>query len=415
MTQAPPSAPWYLPCRPLTTLAVLGGSSPFVLALVTAIAARPPWPEGTLRLHGRDLAALGVVHRCAEHLLARSGWRADAVTDLGAALDAADVVLHQNRYGGLDARAEDEVLASSLGLPPDETLGPAGLLTALRTAHGQRRYADALRGTSSRAVLTMTNPLGVSTAALAAAGVPVLGLCELPEVTRRGIAHLLGVAPARLTGDYAGFNHRGFWHGLRVDGEDVMPRVASALASGERALSWTDAGTVQELGAVPDKYHSLLAGRGVLRPGRAAELAAVRDRLLAEAAAAPEAVPASLAARDMPWYEVVVLPVLRALAGDPTTVVVTRTGPDGTAAEHQVELEGDAVRELPGAEPPPAVAALLERFARHERAVLAAAVAPDVDGARVREALALDPTVPSRLVAPATRGVLACWERQVAA
>ena len=84
-------------------------------------------------------------------------------------------------------------------------------------------------------------------------------------------------------------------------------------------------------------------------------------------------------------------------------------------AEHQVVLEGDAVRELPGGEPPPAVAALLERFARHERAVVAAAAAPDVDEAQVREALALDPTVPSRLVEPAARGVLACWERQVAA
>ena len=219
--------PWCRPTPAPRVVTVVGGSSPFTLALAQALVADPPWPQGVLRLQGRDEQGLDAVSRCATHLLAPVGWRVEATTDLPASLAGAHVVLHQNRYGGLAWRTEDEVLATGLGLAPDETLGPGGLGAALRTGHGQRPYAAAFAG-ARLPVLTMTNPLGVSTALFARAGVDVLGVCELPEMTRLEVAAAVGVGEGELEASYTGLNHRGFWHGLHVAGAPSSTASSSA-------------------------------------------------------------------------------------------------------------------------------------------------------------------------------------------
>jgi 6-phospho-beta-glucosidase len=409
-----PAGRWCDLAGPPRVLAVLGGSSPYVLGLAAAVATDPPWSPGTLRLHGRDLGMLAVVGRCATELLAAVGWQVRWSTGLSEALEGADVVLHQNRYGGLAARREDELLVTRLGLPPDETLGPAGLLTALRTVHAQRPYADAVRALAPRAaVLTMTNPLGVSTAGFAAAGVGALGLCEVPETTRLAVATALGVRDADLDGDYTGLNHRGHWHRLRTAEGDVGARVAEVLERHPDRLPWTDAQEVRRLQAVPDKYSVLLSGRGVMAPGRAEALEVLRGQVLAEAAADPTSLPPSLTRREMPWYDLVVVPALRALAGASRRLVVTRRAADGVADERQVVLDGPVLQPVAQEAPPPPVRERLARYREHERLVLAAAEHPVP--ARVEAALGADPTVPEHLVEPASRAVVAGLDAWLAA
>lgn len=404
------AATWCVPVAGPKVVTVVGGSSPFTLALAQALAADPPWPEGLLRLQGRDAQALEAVSACAAHLLAPGGWRVEAEVDLHRSLEGSDVVVHQNRYGGLAWRTQDEVLATGLGLAPDETLGPGGLAAGLRTGHGQRPYAAALTATDPRVpVLTMTNPLGVSTALFSAAGVDVLGVCELPEMTRLDVAAAAGVAPSDLGASYTGLNHRGFWHGLRAAGTPLLDRVAHRLATGEADLHGVDAAVVQRLRAVPDKYHALITVGSFLTPGRAAALDALRTRIRVEATAAPDVVPPALAGRDMPWYRVVVVPVLAALAGRPVRTVVTATDADGVAAERFVDLVGATVTPVPGDPPPPPVARWFARFRAHEAAVVAACAEPSYDA--VRAALALDPVVPTDVVDRAAQATWTDFER----
>lgn len=404
----PAATQWFPSTTSPRVLTVVGGSSPFTLALALALAEDPPWALGTLRLQGRDRTALAAVAGCASHLLAGCGWRVDVCPDLPAALTGADVVVHQNRYGGLAWRTEDELLVDGLGLAPDETLGPGGLSAALRTGHGQRCYAAAFaQHAPGRPVLMMTNPLGVSTALMAAAGVPVLGVCELPEMTRLDVAAALDVPPLALHGSYDGHNHRGFWHHLTVDGRDVLPDLVERLGSGRGRLSGAGPDVVAGLDAVPDKYHALLTLGHFLPPGRAAALDGLRSRIQGEAAARPEVVPPSLAGREMPWYRLVVVPVLAALAGRPTRVVVTvpGDGPTTPAAEHLVDLEGGRLAPVEGEPAPGPVAAWQRRFREHETAVLAAADEPSYGA--VLAALALDPVVPTERVPAASR---ATWD-----
>jgi hypothetical protein len=115
----------------------------------------------------------------------------------------------------------------------------------------------------------------------------------------------------------------------------------------------------------------------------------------------------------MPWYDVVVVPALRALAGASRRLVVTRMATDDVADERQVVLDGPVLRPVAQQPPPAPVRERLARYREHERLVLAAADHPVP--ARVEAALGADPTVPERLVETASRAVVAGFAAWLAA
>jgi 6-phospho-beta-glucosidase len=377
-------------------LTVIGGSSPFTLSFAAELARQPPWDHGTLTLTGRNVPALAAVTRCADAMLRPIGWSASMSASLALAVAEADVILHQNRYGGLAGRAADERLAAATASAPDETLGPAGLALSLRTWWGQQRITASL---PPRAVpvLTMTNPLGVSTAAFSAAGAPVLGLCELPVATLQKIRLAAGLPSGAIRGAYVGHNHRGFWYHLEHQGDDLVDRLCSSLPPAE-------AETVARLHAVPDKYHALACGRAATPIGRATTLERIRAEALREACMNPQAYPPALDQRATPWYRLIILPVLHALAGRKSELIVTRVGSDGVTVEEVVELEGANLRRLPQPSPPAGVAEWHERFHAHEQAILHAASHPTLE--TIEQALSLDPTVRPRVRHEAALAVL---------
>lgn len=405
---------WFAGGRTPRTLTVVGGSSPFTLSMVAAFLDGPPWPDGRLVLQGRDAGLIDDIGRCAAAALEPLGWRVRATTDLAESLDGTDVVLHQNRYGGLAWREQDELLASRFGLGPEETIGPAGLAVSLRTGHGQEPYAAAFAALGGDVpVLTMTNPLGVSTAHFAAAGVPTLGICELPEMTRLDLAAAAGLDPDGLSASYTGLNHRGFWHHATHDGRDVLGPLAERLARSGETLHGATADEIDSFRAYPDKYRELFRSGIFLTPGRSRSLDALRTTIREEAAADPGRLPPSLAGRDMPWHRIIVMPVLRALAGVPADVVVTRTEPDGVAVERRVTLCGNTIEDLPNEAPPAAVADWFGRFRAAEAATVAAVASPTPQ--TVAAALALDPYVPPAVVDAAAAAVLEDFHRWRAA
>jgi hypothetical protein len=75
--------------------------------------------------------------------------------------------------------------------------------------------------------------------------------------------------------------------------------------------------------------------------------------------------------------------------GATLSAVVDLPAPDGIVREHRATLTGRSVRLVPQATPPEPVARWVERFERHEHAVLAAIGNPH--DATIAQALALDP------------------------
>jgi 6-phospho-beta-glucosidase len=362
-------------------MSVLGGSSPFTVDLVDALAERPDLVS-SLVLHGRDETALTAVAR---HARAKLTVPVAVTRDGREAIAAGDVILHQVRYGGADGRISDARLAQRFGLSADETLGVSGLVAALRLRDPVTRLGRLVSESRPDAwFINLTNPMSVSVSLLAAAGVRrVIGVCELPAATEAAARSIAAAPPAEW--HYQGLNHRGLLYG--------MPWFDAFLAEAHRRGDFVGvkASVVEELGAIPMKYFRLVAGVGPGQQGyaRPAQVAAVRERALAELIADPLTRPPSLVGRPMPWYADAVVPVLDAIR-DGGQCVASLVDTGGLARETWVDFAGEPAA-VP--QPRPGITARhwLDRWDAHENAVLRAVDAPDP--VTVRDALVHDPTV----------------------
>ena len=225
------------PGAPLTQLpriAVLGGSNPFMVVFIDALVdALARLPACQLVLHGRNSRNLNAVTEYGCRSIGSRGWLVRSTTDLEAAVDGANIVVHQIRYGGLEGRERDEMIAVDCACPADETLGPGGLHAMLRTRAAIIEVADVLATRCPSAwVLNLTNPLSLVTALMVESGVNrCVGLCELPLTTAQSAAEVLALDFSQLRWQYAGLNHRGFVVDLRHDGADQMDELARRLAN----------------------------------------------------------------------------------------------------------------------------------------------------------------------------------------
>ncbi len=375
----------------MTRFTVLGGGSPFTAALLAALAAQPPAVgRDAVMLWGGAEDSLRALATHGSLLLRASGGEVKAETNLAAALDGAEVIIHQIRYGHLEGRARAEALARRWGFPPDETLGPGGLLTGLFIATGLGPIATAVAERAPTAlVVMMTNPLSVSTTLAADWGLKVVGCCELPELTAQAAYAAAGVSYEPDGWACTGLNHRGFIHCLRSDGSDLLARLAGRLLEQRQAAEAAD---LAELGAVPTKYFALVRGRSSAVTDRAGPLAELRAAITAELQDCPGQPPASLAGRPTPWYDEMVVPLARALES-PTgrRLVLTVPGLDGFAREQLCQVSAGGITPLTAPPPPATVERWLARFEEHEQAVLLALCDPSVNA--LRAALAADPCV----------------------
>jgi 6-phospho-beta-glucosidase len=374
-------------------LVVLGGSTPFTIDLVDALAAEAPrLPLNALMLAGRDAEALGLVSAYAGASLGSARWRIRAETDLRVALEGAQVVIHQIRSGGLEGRRRDERLAADLGLPADETLGPAGLAAAIRMAPDHASVARAITDVSPDAlVLNLTNPLGCSTELLRRGGVRrVAGVCEVPLATALACCAVMEVHIDSVDWTYAGLNHRGYVHRLRLGNRDLLAELPERL--GDRTIGGITAEEIAATGAIPVKQLALLRPRRPPGGSRAQELLELRARLLEELRAEPLRRPPSSIDRPQPWYADALVPALVAAQSETATRhVLSLPMHDGIVREVHADVSAAGIVEADVPKPPAPIAEWIERFAAHERCVVAAAREPS--RGTIRAAIEADPLI----------------------
>ncbi|MEV7277432.1 6-phospho-beta-glucosidase [Streptomyces sp. NPDC093111] len=199
-----------------------------------------------------------------------------ATTELDEALRGADFVFSAIRVGGLAGRAADERIALAEGVLGQETVGAGGIAYGLRTlpvvTHIARRVAELA---PDAWVINFTNPAGMVTEAMSRIlGDRVIGICDSPVGLGRRVARVLGARPGEAWIDYVGLNHLGWLRGLRVGGEDLLPRLFEddqLLGSFEEGKLF---GTewLRSLGAVPNEYlHYYYFNREAVRAYREAE------------------------------------------------------------------------------------------------------------------------------------------------
>jgi 6-phospho-beta-glucosidase len=242
-------------------LAVVGGGGMRTPLLIGGLLERRERvPVRRVMLHDIDPDALSMAQTLAEAQLARRGrpFAVDTTTSLDEALDGADYVITSIRVGGLASRAIDEQVPLAHGIVGQETTGPGGWAMALRTIPALRDVAARLRRRSQTArIINFTNPAGLITQALTAAGeARVVGICDSPVALVGRIAAYLGAPPEALRVDYLGLNHLGWVRAVWVDGADRLPEIVASDEAIRRIYGRPlfDPVLLRRLGLLPNEY-----------------------------------------------------------------------------------------------------------------------------------------------------------------
>jgi 6-phospho-beta-glucosidase len=375
----------------LQKLVILGGSSPFTVELINQFASKGFIQAYHLVLYGRHAPQLNLVTNYARHHLIKAGWYVESNTDLDSALQGAEIIIHQNRYGGLEGRLEDELFAQRFGFTADETLGPCGLKSAIRMAPYLKALAKKAVTLCPDAVLiNLTNPLSIAVSILRSEGVKkVLGVCELPMVTFEKVANTLEMPAQQIHWDYTGLNHRGFIYNLGFQGENLFPKFLEIIGdSGFNGFTRTE---IEDLGAVPLKYFHLFS-KSSHTEGRAQQVKLIGDKIIKELSSKTDQCPESLKERKMDWYEKGIIPVLNAINSiNPQPLVINTANEAGITIESKTLIGKKAIKTILSKQAPVQVLKWTQIFLDHEKEVLKAALNPSPQN--INEALTRDPLI----------------------
>ncbi|MFG3657459.1 6-phospho-beta-glucosidase [Streptomyces sp. NPDC047706] len=376
-------------------LTVVGGGSTYTPELVDGFARlRDTLPVEELVLVDPAADRLELVGGLARRIFARQGHAGRVVTtaDLDAGVEGADAVLLQLRVGGQAARQQDETWPLECGCVGQETTGAGGLAKALRTVPVVLDIAERVRRTSPDAwIIDFTNPVGIVTRALLQAGHKAVGLCNVAIGLQRKFAALLGAAPADVHLDHVGLNHLTWETGVRLAGEDVLPKLLTEHGDTIAADLRLPRELLDRLGVFPSYYlryyyaHDEVVREQRTKPSRAEEVAAMeRELLRMYGDPALDEKPELLARRGGAFYSEAAVDLAAALlcgAGSPHQVVNTYNRgtlpflPDDAVIEVQAAVgAGKGPAPLPVATVDPLYAGLMASVTAYEDLALDAAL-----------------------------------------
>lgn len=399
-------------------IAILGGSSAFTPALAQVLAdAAENLPALEIRLHGRNSGRLANVARfCNRYTRSRSiPHEYSYTTSVEEAAKDAKIVINQMRIGGWEGRSRDERFPLAFGLPGDETIGPGGLCSAIRSVNvvldAARKAAEVAPGVR---FINMGNPMGILLAGLTGIkGIKPLGLCELPAKTLAKACALIHNAVDEVEADFLGCNHQGWFVRLMKDGNDLLPDVFGKIESeGLRDFFKVDTAVMEKIHALPLSYmrlyyHTAREAQKLLdrNTSRGQELDDLSGRLYEWYGNCDnDTIPDLLSERNLDWFELALVPAIVALlgGGKRTLFVSERNGHDipGLPPEAIVEkrsvLHPGGTSMIPFIGPQPVrdgeyehYLELLRKVTAFEEAALEAALDPDEE--KVRKALVLHP------------------------
>ncbi|AUY49495.1 6-phospho-beta-glucosidase [Streptomyces sp. CB01881] len=400
-------------------LAIVGGGSTYTPELIDGFARlRDTLPIAELVLIDPATDRLELIGGLARRIFARQGHPAvvSTTTDVEAGVADADAVLLQLRVGGQAARNQDETWPLECGCVGQETTGAGGLAKALRTVPVVLDIAEKVRRTNPDAwIVDFTNPVGIVTRALRAAGHKAVGLCNVAIGLQRRFAGHLGVDPELIRLDHVGLNHLTWERGVTLldapgsaTGREVLPELLSGFGKEIADDLRLPQHVIERLGVVPSYYlryfyqHDVVVEELKAKGSRAAEVAEIERQLL-EMYADPalDTKPELLGKRGGAFYSEAAVQLIAALLGTDgrTSVQVVNTRndgvlpflPDDAVIEVPAEVDAAGVRPLPQRPVEPLYAGLIAAVTAYEHLALDAALHGGRD--RVFDALLAHPLV----------------------
>jgi len=203
-------------------ISIIGAGSTYTPELIEGVAeGRLGAPIDELLFMDVDAERLQILGALARRMFDRAGWpgRLTLTTSRAEALDGVDACLLQFRIGGSAARVLDESIPLTHGVIGQETVGPGGWASALRTIPPALEIAEELARRSPNAwLLDFANPVSIVSQALISEGHRAVGLCNVAIGVQRIASAHLGVEPQRVEVESAGLNHAAWYRDIRVDG-----------------------------------------------------------------------------------------------------------------------------------------------------------------------------------------------------
>jgi 6-phospho-beta-glucosidase len=398
-------------------VAVVGAGSTYTPELVDGLVRMQSLlPVADLALTDVDEGRLDVLTAMTQRMLDRGGHpaRVTRTTSLDEAVEGADAVLVQLRVGGQAARIVDETLPLRCGCLGQETTGFGGLAKALRTVPVVLGIAERVRRLAPDAwVVDFTNPVGIVTKALLDEGHRAVGLCSAAMVFQRHFAKVFDVAPERVELDHVGLNHLTWELGVRLDGDEVLPRLVDDHVDRVAPASGLPPELVRRLGVVPSYYlhyfydHDDLVEHHVTHETRAEEVAEIERALLelyADESLAEK--PKLLSQRGGAFYSEAAVQLMASLLGtsrDDRHVVNLRNAgtlpflADDAVVEAPARVGTRSIEPLPMPELPPLERGLVAHVSAYEELALDAALRGGRE--RVFRALLAHPLIGQRRTA----------------
>jgi 6-phospho-beta-glucosidase len=239
-------------------ISIIGAGSTYTPELIEGIAEGPLGSElDELVFMDADPERLQILGDLARRMFERAGWNGRLIltTDRDAALDSVDACLLQYRIGGSAARLRDEGVALAHNVIGQETVGPGGWASAMRTIPPTLKIAEELARRSPDAwLLDFSNPVSIVTQALVDAGHRAVGLCNVAIALQRSIAARLGIVPDRVEVESAGLNHATWYRDVRVDGNSRMTELLETATDTLAAAGQVSESRVRTERAVPSYY-----------------------------------------------------------------------------------------------------------------------------------------------------------------
>lgn len=414
-------------------IAVVGGGSTYSPELLHGLAQQTEaLGLDTVALYDVDAERLATVggfgRRMAERIA--PGLRVETTTSLEEAVTGARFVVVQIRVGGQASRLRDERLGLEHGIIGQETTGVGGFAKALRTVPVLLDIARRTQRVAPNATLiNFTNPVSIVTEALLNhCDLPTIGLCNIPLSQRMEIAAHLQVTPNQVEIDSVGLNHLSFVRGVRLNGEEVLPRlledVAKLLDSGHRPANIPDLDFPPELLRALEMIPSDYLRYYYLHPDTVAEQRSA-ERLRAEAVmeierellayyAEPknDVRPKLLEERGGAFYSHAAVEIIRAIALDePARLIVDVMNydtipalPPTACVEVPCTVDARGARPLPQAPLPPEIRGLVQHVKAYEELTVRAALSGRFED--VYLAALNHPLTPSATVAKSVAEVL---------
>ncbi|ACE83112.1 family 4 glycosyl hydrolase [Cellvibrio japonicus] len=299
-------------------LFILGGSTYYTLLLFQAMKdVALDQHLGRITLFARNESRLRTLVSCGTELFAGS-LRVDYSLQLEDCLSSEyALIFNQMRFGGLKSRDQDEKIALDVGLFADETLGIVGASNAVRTITALKPFLELIQQKQgSYQFINFTNPCSIVTEYIKRHfAIPVVGICDYPQMMRHSIAHYYGVAVADVDARYFGINHFGYLYDVKVKGEDKLAELCrtplpfkpdvNRYFNNLLNISWhylfEQDTAVQQQRQKANRASQLL------------DIEAELDQCVERHGPNLDKVMAILHRRECHWFELVVAPLLRAL------------------------------------------------------------------------------------------------------